>query len=382
MAAGEANEKTARDRRAVFVVLGACALLVLGFLAFGGEAADDVLVAIGVERPVRQGELPAGGSPGSHRRGRDRDGGPSTEGADAGTSAPHHAILPEIADPQTPTGESDPESYDPGPGEDFIARYQGRSGRLSPHASVHSTHTSIPVRSHMAAPTVLAWTPTTIVSPGTPVLIHAMVRGRHEEDVTPSTFEVTFYDGLDPSTGTVQPLLDADGEYQATYVPRAEDHPVSEDGAPPVISFLVRATGSYEGETYSRSATGTFLLHQPGARLDPSRAAAEREGSDLVVHVPVHVTRPGAYFGIAELWGGEDGETPVAFGRDRVALAEPGEAMFTFLFGGAVIRSSGVDGPYVVRNVRFMQVDSIPPHEQTPTEELLTTPEWSSRDFQ
>ena len=58
----------------------------------------------GVERPVRQGELLAGGSSGSYRRGRDRDGGPSTEGADAGTSAPHHAILLEIADPQTSGG--------------------------------------------------------------------------------------------------------------------------------------------------------------------------------------------------------------------------------------------------------------------------------------
>lgn len=378
--AGESKTKTAADRRAVFVVLGVVLALVVAFFAFGGPAADDVLVAIGVDRPVRKGELPEGGG-GRRHHARDRDAGVETALVDSGTSAEHHEILPEIVDPQTPGEDSDPESYDPGPGEDFIERYQGRSGRLSPHASVHSTHTSIPVRSHMAAPTVLAWTPTTIVSPGTPVVIHAMVRGRHEEDVTPSTFEVTFYDGLDPSTGTTAPLRDADGEYQATYVPVAGEHPVGEDGAPPVISFLVRATGTYEGETYSRSATGTFLLHQPGARLDTSRAAAEQQGNDLVVHVPVLVTRAGAYFGIAELWGGADGQTPVAFGRDRVALAEPGEAVFTFLFGGAVIRSSGVDGPYVVRNVRFMQVDSIPPHEQTPTEELLTTPEWSATDF-
>ena len=62
-------------------------------------------------------------------------------------------------------------------------------------------------------------------------------------------------------------------------------HPTGEDGAPPIVSFLVRATGTYEGEAYSRSATGTFRMHSPGARLDTDHAAAQRRGSDIVVEV-------------------------------------------------------------------------------------------------
>jgi hypothetical protein len=233
----------------------------------------------------------------------------------------------------------------------------------------------------MAAPNVVAWTPTTVVHDGETVVVHAMVRGGHDEDVVPGTFECTFYNGLDPSTATPMPLVPGDGEYTATYVATAAAHPAGEDGAPPIVSFLVRATGTYEGEAYSRSATGTFRMHSPGARLDTDHAEVQRRGSDIVVEVPAVVTRAGPYFGMAELWGGADGTSPVAFARDRIEPTEPGTVTFTFLFGGAVIQASHVDGPYVVRNVRFMQVDVIPPHEQSPTEELLTTPGWQSGDF-
>jgi hypothetical protein len=374
-----ANEEreTARRTRAVFAVLGALLLIGLAFFAFGGGSGPDGESVLFGDRPTREGELPDGVS--RHRRGHDA--GVLDPGADSGLHGRPHDILPEIHDPQVAGPESDPGTSDPGPGDDFIRLYQGRSGRLSPEASVHGTRTSLPTRSRMAPPNVITWTPSTIVSAGETVVIHAMVRGRHAEDVTPDTFEVTIVNGTDPSSGTAQPLVLGDNEYTFSYVPTAEAHPLGEDGAPPIVSFLVRATGTYEGESYSRSATGTFNVHSPGARLDTQRSQVEQRGSDIVVTVPVLIDRAGAYFGLAELWGGADGMQPVAFGRDRQEYAEPGEQTFTFLFGGAVIRSSGVDGPYVVRNVRFMQVDTIPPHQQSPTEELLTTPDWHASDF-
>jgi hypothetical protein len=372
------EEETARRKRAVFAVLGVLALVLLAFGVLGGGEGDRGLGGFFADRETTQGELPDGAP--RHRRGRS-DAGLHDRVSDAGTFAAHHEILPEVNDPQLPGPESDPGTSDDGPGQEFIDQYQGRSGRLSPQASIHGTRTSIPTRSHMAPPNVVAFTPSTIVSPGQTVVIHAVVHGRHSEDVTPDTIQIIVVNGTDPTSGTAQPMVPGDGEYTYAYVPTAEAHPLGEDGAPPIVSFIVRATGTYEGESYSRAATGTFNVHTPGARLDTEHAQASQRGSDIVVTVPVLIDRPGAYFGLAELWGGADGASPVAFGRDRVVYEQAGEQTFTFLFGGAVIRASGVDGPYVVRNVRFMQVDSIPPHQQSPTEELLTTPGWQSSDF-
>jgi hypothetical protein len=312
------------------------------------------------------------------RRHRRRDGGAS--GPDAGVLPEHHEILPEIADPQLPGPEADPEGTDPGPGEEYIERYGGRSGRLSPHARPHGTRSAMPVRSHMAPPNVMAFVASSIALPDVPVVVHAMIRGAHDEDVRPDTLDVSFY-RVDPSDGVTVPMVWANDEWQYAYLPTREAHPAGDDGAPPRVSFLVRATGTYEGEAYSRSCTGWFYMHTPGARLATDRASVERRASDVVMTVPVVIERAGAYFGYAELWGGEGQTTPVAFGRERVVFEEAGEQTFTFLFGGAVIRDSGVDGPYLVRNVRFMQVDSIPPQEQPPVEEMTPTPEWHASDF-
>ena len=370
-----AEEETARRRRAVFVVLGVLGLIGIALFVSGGDGGSPLGALFG-DRATRQGELPDVGL----RRHR-RDAAVFDRVSDAGTLAAHHEVPAEVIDPQMPGPESDPGTYDPGPGEEFIELYQGRSGRLSPQASIHGTRTSLPVRSRMAPPNVLTWTPSQIVSAGETVVIHALVRGRHSEDITPDTFEVTIVNGTDPTTGTAMPLVRGDQDYTYSYVPTADAHPLEQGAPPPLVSFLVRATGTYEGESYSRSATGTFNVHAPGARLDTDRAQAQQRGSDIVVTVPVLIDTPGAYFGLAELWGGSAGDQPVAFGRDRQVFTQAGEETFTFLFGGAVIRASGIDGPYMVRNVRFMQVDTIPPHQQAPTEELLTTPAWSSSDF-
>jgi hypothetical protein len=371
------DEKTgpASSRRGPFV-LAAIVLVAIG-VSFFGTQQDESVLRFGRGAEDARASEGAASHEGARRR---RDAGPT--GGDAGVPLPaYHAVPDEIADPQLPGPEADPGSFDPGPGEEFMERYQGRSGRLSPHASIHGTRSSVPTRSRMAAPNVLAWIASTIASPGQPVVVHAMVRGAHDEDVRPDAFVVTFYVN-DPSDGATTTLAQGDADWTASYTPTSEAHPVGQDGAPPRVSYLVRATGTYEGEAYSRSTTGWFYVHTPGARLDTARASAQQQGTDVVVTVPVAIDRAGAYFGYAELWGAGDAGRPVAFARDRVVLEHPGEGDFTFLFGGAIIRASGIDGPYVVRNMRFMQVDSIPPHEQSPTEEVLTTPAWHATDFQ
>jgi hypothetical protein len=364
----DAGSRTAVVLLVIFAVAIAAGLGVSGSRdgANGGDARAD-----------RIGELPSGGLGASGRTHGDAGVG---LGGDGGIDRPVRDFAP-LEAPPVPPDQIDPETYDPGPGEDFLERYQGRSGRLSPHASIHGTRGNPPSHSMMAAPTVYAWTDSPIAIPGEPMIIHALVRGASNEDIVPATITCTVF-RLDPSDGSTEAMRRGDGEWQYSYTPTTDAHPVGSDGAPPEIRWFVRVTGTYDDQPYSRSAVGAFRLHTPGGQIDTQRAQAQRQRGDLVVTVPMHIDRAGMYYGYAELWGGPDGAMPVAFGSDRMQVPAPGDTTFTFLFGGAVISSSGVDGPYVVRNMRFMQVDSIPPHEQRPVERVLTTPGWSSGGFQ
>ena len=150
---------------------------------------------------------------------------------------------------------------------------------------------------------------------------------------------------------------------------------------PQAVRYLVRVRGTLAGEPFERSAGGIFYLHQPGGRLLPDGLNVQRVGGDLVLNAEAVIQRPGSYWAYAELWG-EDGQRPVAFARERLANLSAGRHAIRLLFGGLVIRDSRVDGPYVVRNLRFQQVDTHPPHEATtPDERLLPTPPWKATDF-
>jgi hypothetical protein len=369
------NDRPSPDRaaRAGAVVLVLVAIAIFAGWGVsgpsGGFDADD-------ERATREGELPSSlhGGPPTHDAG-------VRFGGDASMSGLPRERPPLVEAPPVSPDQIDPHTYDPGPGRDFLDQYEGRSGRLSPHASIHGTRGNPPSHSMMAAPTIYAWTDTQIAIPGEPMIIHAIARGASNEDITPGSITCTVF-SVDPTDGSTETMRRGDGEWTTTYTPTSQAHPVGPDGAPPEVRWFVRITGTYDDQPYSRSAVGVFRVHTPGGRIDMDRAQAQRRQGDLVVTVPMQVDRAGTYYGYAELWGGGDGTTPVAFGSDRVQVTTPGEADFTFLFGGAVIQSSGIDGPYVVRNMRFMQVDSIPPHEQRPAERVLTTPGWQSSGFQ
>lgn len=67
--------------------------------------------------------------------------------------------------------------------------------------------------------------------------------------------------------------------------------------------------------------------------------------------------------------------------ESRLERQEPGKQALSLLFGGSIINSSSVDGPYVVRNVRLKQVDTHPAHEADPIAQLPPTPSWEAGGF-
>lgn len=153
--------------------------------------------------------------------------------------------------------------------------------------------------------------------------------------------------------------------------------------APGIVDYgyQVLAQGSYGGREFERQVRGMFQIHAPGGHVDPKTAAVEKKGGDLFVRFRAQVERQGAYWAYAELWGGPEGGSPIAFGRQRWDKLDPGQHNLSLLFGGQVIRDSKMDGPYVVRNLKLMQVDTVPPHEQDPIPALPATPAWRASDF-
>jgi hypothetical protein len=368
------------DRRGLFALAGVgIAILLLVLWSRGGTGGGPR--GDGSDRDATDGELDSHGRRAYGHRDGAGDGGVLDPDAGGRPLQPPHPLErpAEIVDPQLPGPEADPESYDPGPGTEYIERYHGRSGRLSPHASTSGSQTSVPQRSHMAPPNIAAWIESHVAVPGQPVIIHAMVVGRQGEVVTPSAMSLIVF-RAEPEDGVEVPIQSTQTDYQGEYTPTLEAHPMTEDGRPAQVQFLVRATGTYEGTEYSRSVTSWFLVSSPGARADFDHPNIAQEGGDLVMRVPVQVSAPGTYYGSAELWGGREGGTPIAFARTREYL-DMTATSFSFLFGGAVIGDSHVDGPYMIRNARFMSVDTHPPHEQPPVDVVAATPPWPASSF-
>ena len=145
--------------------------------------------------------------------------------------------------------------------------------------------------------------------------------------------------------------------------------------------FVVRARGEFAGEPFERVAGGVFLVQSAGAALDPRSLTVDRRNGDLELRAKLKADREGTYFVSAELWGDSDGNKPIAFARERIGHLTAGDHDLNLLFGGQVIRDSGIDGPYVVRNVRLLQVDSLPPHEAVTIDVLPKTRDYRAQDF-
>jgi hypothetical protein len=290
-----------------------------------------------------------------------------------------------------PRASDQPRAPDDGPGP-YIRRYGGRTGRLAANRTPGPVEVKVEVTSTGKQPELLVWLPTLRVGE-TGTTIHARLRPAPDDRPRPVA-EIAVVEGAEQIPGRFRVMSALDGqaggdgaEFESRYVPERQP-PLKQAGAftppPRAIRYLVRVRGQLGGEPFERTAGGIFYLHRPGGQLAPDQLRVARDGGDLVVTTDAVIERPGTYWAYAELWGQGNsgaGEQPVAFARERLPNLPAGRHPVRLLFGGLVIRDSGVDGPYVVRNLRFQQVDTHPPHESPPRAALPPTPGWKAAEF-
>ncbi len=283
-----------------------------------------------------------------------------------------------------PGFKPEPGSVDPGPGP-YMDLYQGRSGQLSSYASPKAIDPTTQVSSRGGEPVVLAWVPSIRVQAGQDALIQAVVIDHEQKLVVPDSVAINIARAGDTKGAALNlPMQPAPpgAHHQFEYrFPTVDITPEEGARTPVTVNYAIEASGTFNGEHYDHVAFGSFNVQFPGAKNDPASATVQKHDGDITVSFRAQVDTPGTYWGYAELWGGEDGAKPVAFARERWENVARGEPTFTLTFGGLIIRDSKVDGPYIVRNVRFMQVDSFPPQENDPIPELPPTPAWHAADF-
>ena len=262
-----------------------------------------------------------------------------------------------------PNFKPEPGADDPGPGEEYIQRYQGRSGRLSPNARPDGAEVTTRIPSVGPAPALVIWVPSVRVQAGAQVVIHATVLDEAGAPLVPESLGAA----IAPQGGKPGP--------EQALLPAAPGEFALAVRAPPPgqYEFQVRATGTFHGEPYARAAGGAFMVHAAGGHLEAAAARCEKRGGDLALLIPAQIDQPGNYWMYAELWGGPAGSRPIAFARDRFEHLPAGARTLSISFGGAVLHDSGIDGPYLVRNLRFQQVDAFPPQEQEPVPQLPPT---------
>ena len=275
-----------------------------------------------------------------------------------------------------------PGADDPGPGR-WIDRYDGRSGRLSPSARPEGADPTTRVESPGDPPTLVVWVPTIRVQAGREVVLHAALLDESGAPVAPQSIVASLARRGGPASAEL-PLVAAPpgSTHHFELRLRAPDaDPGTADPAPAAFDYTVQARGTWQGEPYVRTAAAGFLVHSPGGGVDPATAHAERRGGDLALLFDARVERPGTYWAWAELWGGAEGTEPIAFARERFERLGSGVRPLALVFGGAIIRDAGMDGPFIVRNLRWQRVDAFPPQEQDPIARLPPTAAFRAREF-
>lgn len=319
------------------------------------------------------------------RRARDRD-----AAGDAGVA--RTAVDPHTLDPALSAGPlaSPPRPYepvggedDPGPGREYIERYRGRSGALSPSLVPGMTDVTTRVESPGGAPRLVAWVPTIRIQAGQPARIHAALVDGNGSPVEDGEVVVSIgRPGQEPEVMTTMTPVDADDHHYEHVFTTPATRPDVGGSTPLDYDYRVQAMGVFQGEQYSRVVVGSIQVHFPAGAIDPASLRVEREGGDVVLRLAVQVERAATFWGYAELWGGDQGRVPIAFARDNFPGLTPGRHEVSLRFGGAIIRDVGADGPYVVRSVRWVHADALPPQEQDPIPELPPTPAWRASEFE
>ncbi len=280
-----------------------------------------------------------------------------------------------------------PTIVDPGPGE-YLRFYGGRSGAMSPHARPSWANVTTQMRSlNPEAPRLVVWTPTIRIQSGQSVQVFALLRtpdGREDAE----RITLTVWDQGEQATPRVTSMTRVPGDdesphdYTATFTANADDWPDPGNGRPVELNWRVRAEGMLDGAAYARDAGGVLSIHSPSGMLQADTIEVAKTSEGFVLRVDAVIEEQGSYWAYAEAWGGDEGDRPIAFGRIRRESLDPGTHTFELLFGGAIIADRGIDGPYAIRNLRFMRVDAVPPQEQEPIDPAATTPPWSASGFQ
>jgi Tol biopolymer transport system component len=124
-----------------------------------------------------------------------------------------------------------------------------------------------------------------------------------------------------------------------------------------VYGLLVTATGVYDSEAYTRTATAYFTIAPAGATLSGaySDQGVDETGNGvyewLEVSAQIAVTEAATYTLSADLYAGE---TFITHARQQVYLNH-GQQTIAILFDGAAIFEKGLDGPYTIRNALLLE---------------------------
>jgi hypothetical protein len=283
-----------------------------------------------------------------------------------------------VAAPPVLTEEfkNSPELYDPGPGP-HTDHYEGRSGAMSPWARPEDVEVTTVLNSFEPQPMLYVWLPSVRVSAGGEVTMLAALRDENGKlvDADDVTAEITELGSGAKQTQAFEKAHSAEYNFRAVYRPSVSSARVR------AYDYIVVAHGTLEGP-FERTAVGGFFVHSLADAVHEERSQIRQEAGNIVLEVPAEVTEPGDYHAYAELWAGPRGDIPLAVAQDRFAGWQAGERTIRLFFGGRIIRDSGQDGPYTIRNLRFRRVDVEPFDEAEPVALVGKTPEWRAAEFE
>jgi hypothetical protein len=128
-----------------------------------------------------------------------------------------------------------------------------------------------------------------------------------------------------------------------------------------------------------RSPTNLFFLMATDAKVSgPYRVAIE--DGNLVAYVGIEATAPSRQHLKGELWGPK-GE-PISYAWVRNDATPVGASTLKLVFYGKVLRDSGVDGPYELRNLLLTTFEDNNDRLETPAvDPAVRTPPWAHTQF-
>ena len=204
------------------------------------------------------------------------------------------------------------------------------------------------------SPSLPQWLPNS-----TPTVITATVSYSNTMPVTGGavSVQITQPDGI---TDTISLLDDGahsdglanDGIFGVVY-------PQTSKGG--IYGLLFTATGLYESEVYTRTATAYLTIAPSGASLNDSYSdlGVDDTGNGiyewLEVSADISVTEAATYTLSADLYAGT---TYITHAYKQV-YSDAGQQSIAVLFNGSAIFNQGLNGPYTVRNVMLLDETSV-----------------------